>query len=53
VRLTGTPVKTTGQTFAPAAAPSQFQHSDEVLRDWLGLDAQATQTLRDNGTLLG
>jgi len=53
VRLTGTPVRTSGQTFAPAAAPSQFQHSDEVLRDWLGLDAQATQTFRDSGALLG
>lgn len=53
VRLTGTPVKTSGQTFAPAAAPAQFQHSDEVLRDWLGLDAQAAQPYRDSGALLG
>ncbi|WP_051361866.1 CaiB/BaiF CoA transferase family protein [Solimonas soli] len=53
VRLTGTPVKTPGQAFAPTAAPAQFQHSDDVLRDWLGLDARATQPLRDGGTLLG
>jgi len=52
LRLTGTPVKTPDQAFAPAPAPSQGEHSAEVLREWLKLDQDALRTLRERGTLL-
>jgi crotonobetainyl-CoA:carnitine CoA-transferase CaiB-like acyl-CoA transferase len=35
----------------PARAPEPGQHSDEVLRDWLGYDADRVATLRASGAL--
>jgi crotonobetainyl-CoA:carnitine CoA-transferase CaiB-like acyl-CoA transferase len=46
VRLTTSPVKTPNQTFAPGAAPDQWQHTDEVLSSLLELDAAEIQRLR-------
>jgi crotonobetainyl-CoA:carnitine CoA-transferase CaiB-like acyl-CoA transferase len=46
LRLTGTPVKTPGQPFAPTPAPRQWEHTAAVLHDWLGLDAAALATLQ-------
>ena len=45
LRLGTTPVKTSGQKFAPAAAPEQWQHSAEILRDLLDLDGGEVERL--------
>lgn len=45
LRLGSTPVKTSGQTFAPAPAPDKWQHSAEILRDLLELDEREIQRL--------
>lgn len=37
IRLTTTPVKTPGQTFAPTAAPEQWEHTAELLAQLLDL----------------
>ena len=47
IRLASTPVKTPGQPFAPAPAPAQWQHSEEILRDLLGVDAAEVARLRE------
>src|SRR3546814_9843337 len=46
LRLTGTPVKTVGQDFAPAPAPAQWQHSEAVRSAWLGNEAKVAEDLR-------
>lgn len=51
LRLTGTPVKTPGQAFAPAPAPALGEHSAAVLRR-LGLDEAECAQLRAAGALL-
>jgi crotonobetainyl-CoA:carnitine CoA-transferase CaiB-like acyl-CoA transferase len=46
LHLGTTPVKTLDQPFAPAAAPAQWQHSADILRDLLELDAHEVERLR-------
>lgn len=46
LRLGTTPVKTLNQSFAPAAAPAQWQHSADILLDLLDLDAHEVERLR-------
>jgi crotonobetainyl-CoA:carnitine CoA-transferase CaiB-like acyl-CoA transferase len=46
------PVKFRGETLpAPAKAPSVGQHSEEVLRELLGYDAERIRRLRESGAL--
>jgi len=40
-----------GEPFVPDRAPTQGQHTDDVLRDVLGLDADAIAALRASGAL--
>jgi len=46
LRLSSSPVKTQGQAFSPAAAPEQWQDSEALLRERLGLDDAALARLR-------
>lgn len=39
LRLTGTPIKTSDQEFAPALAPKAGDDEAEILADWLGIAA--------------
>jgi crotonobetainyl-CoA:carnitine CoA-transferase CaiB-like acyl-CoA transferase len=48
LRLSSSPVKTTGQSFAPAAAPEQWQDSAALLRECLGLDDETLARLRSS-----
>ncbi|MDB5970139.1 MAG: CoA-transferase [Hydrocarboniphaga sp.] len=48
LRLASTPVKTPGQTFAPTLAPTQWQHSAEVLGKLLGIDGDELERLKKN-----
>jgi len=52
LRLTGTPVKTPGQPFAPAPAPALGEHSVEILQRVLGLGAGDVEHLREAGAVL-
>ena len=45
LRLSDTPV------VPPRAPPTLGQHSDAVLRDWLGLDDAAIARLREDGAV--
>jgi crotonobetainyl-CoA:carnitine CoA-transferase CaiB-like acyl-CoA transferase len=47
LRLTATPIKTTDQAFEPALAPSQWQHTEDVLMDLLNLDRHEIDRLRE------
>ena len=47
IKLTTTPIKTPGQTFAPTLAPKQWQHTDEALTGMLNLNAAEIERLRD------
>ncbi|KWR87840.1 CaiB/BaiF CoA transferase family protein [Cupriavidus sp. IDO] len=49
--LTGTPVKTPGQPFAPSAAPAQWEHTDDVLGNLLGIGADEVERLRQANTV--
>lgn len=51
LRLTGTPVKTPDQDFAPSLAPTAAQDATEVLADWLKLDEESAAHLRAQGAL--
>ncbi|MFC4313846.1 CaiB/BaiF CoA transferase family protein [Steroidobacter flavus] len=51
LRLAATPVKTPGQSFAPALAPGQWQHTQQVLTDVLGLGANEMRDLLDQGAI--
>lgn len=46
LRLSSSPIKTSDQAFAPAAAPEQWQDSEALLREHLGLDDAALARLR-------
>ncbi|MBK4998751.1 CoA transferase [Pseudomonas sp. S31] len=46
LRLSSSPVKTSGQRFAPGAAPEQWQDSSALLREHLGLDDEALARLQ-------
>ena len=49
---TGLPFRfSTGSFPAPSPAPALGQHSDEVLRDWLGLAQEEIQSLDNQGAL--
>ncbi len=49
---TGLPFRfSTGSFPAPSPAPALGQHSDEVLRDWLGLGQEEIKSLDDQGAL--
>lgn len=49
---TGLPFRfSTGSLPAPATAPALGQHSDDVLRDWLGLAQEEIQSLNNQGAL--
>lgn len=52
LHLTSTPVKTSGQDFAPTLAPEQFAHTDEVLRDVLDVTDDDLRELRAAGAIL-
>jgi crotonobetainyl-CoA:carnitine CoA-transferase CaiB-like acyl-CoA transferase len=51
LHLTSTPIKADGQQFSPSLAPAQFEHTDEVLGDLLGLDADGIGELRAAGVV--
>lgn len=51
LRLSSTPVKTLDQGFAPTLAPGQWQDSQEVLRERLGLQAAEIERLRLSGAV--
>jgi len=53
LRLTSTPVKVAGQQFAPDLAPGLGQHTEEVLRSVLGLDAREIADLQATGAVFG
>ncbi|MFV0278849.1 MAG: CaiB/BaiF CoA transferase family protein [Parahaliea sp.] len=53
MRLTGTPVKTPGQDFAPASAPDLWHNTAELLTDLLGISAEEQQALRERGVVFG
>lgn len=51
-RAIGSPVRINGvQAMSSRGAPALGQHSDEVLRDWLCLDAESTGRLREAGVI--
>jgi crotonobetainyl-CoA:carnitine CoA-transferase CaiB-like acyl-CoA transferase len=50
LRLTTTAVKTPGQRFAPALAPKQWQHTEQVLRD-AGLGVDEMRSLLTQGAI--
>ncbi len=45
MKFSGTPVD------YPRAAPLLSEHTDEVLREWLGMSAAAAGKLRDEGVI--
>ena len=51
IRLVSTPVRAAGETFAPAPAPAAGEHSDEILRELLGLGADDIAKLRADGVV--
>ena len=52
VRVVGTPIALSQTPAAPRSAPPTLgQHSDEVLRDWLGLDAAEIALLHESGVV--
>ena len=53
LRLSSTPVKTPNQHFAPTLAPTQWQHSAEVLSERLGLSAGEIERLSREGAVFG
>ena len=48
LRLTSTPVKTLGQSFAPSAAPGQWEHSEDILADLLQLSDKEMEQLQQS-----
>ncbi|GFE82078.1 CoA transferase [Steroidobacter agaridevorans] len=51
LRLATTPVKTSGQRFAPELAPEQWQHTQQVLAATLALDAEEMRGLLSQGAI--
>ncbi len=51
LRLTGTPIKTPDQPFAPSLAPKAAQDTAAILADWLGMTKEGAAHLRDDGAL--
>ncbi|MBI1917711.1 MAG: CoA transferase [Planctomycetes bacterium] len=51
VELVGSPFHLSGPPLVPAAPPRLSQHTDEVLRDLLGLDAVHVEALRRQGII--
>jgi crotonobetainyl-CoA:carnitine CoA-transferase CaiB-like acyl-CoA transferase len=52
VKLIGSPLKLRGTPVVPAVAPPTLgQHTDDILRDALGMDAGLIARLRDNGAI--
>jgi crotonobetainyl-CoA:carnitine CoA-transferase CaiB-like acyl-CoA transferase len=51
LRLTATPVKTPKQRFAPELAPAQWQHTEQVLKDRLGLGNEELLGLLTQGAI--
>ena len=52
VKLIGSPLKLRGTPVVPAVAPPTLgQHTDEILRDALGMDAGLIARLRDKGAI--
>jgi len=47
----GLPLKVPGKSSRPDPAPTVGQHTEEVLRDVLGYDADRTAALREAGVL--
>ena len=51
IRLAGTPVRTPDQAFAPPLAPLLGQHTDQILKDVVGLSADEAKALKASGSV--
>jgi crotonobetainyl-CoA:carnitine CoA-transferase CaiB-like acyl-CoA transferase len=51
IRLCSTPIRSPDETFSATPAPAAGEHSDEILRDVLGLSADEIDRLRAEGVV--
>jgi CoA:oxalate CoA-transferase len=49
--MPGWPVRVDGKPPTLTASPVLGEHTDAVLSEWLGLNAQAVAALRDDGAI--
>jgi formyl-CoA transferase len=50
-KMPGWPVRVDGKPTRVTASPMLGEHTDRVLSEWLGLNAQAVATLRNDGVI--